>query len=204
MSHVAILVATRNRHKLREFAEMFANTKYRLLSVDEVPGAPEVVEDGVTFRANAHKKAQELAEFSGHITIADDSGIEIDALDGRPGVFSARYAGVHGSGADEANNRKMIEELDGVPDERRTARYRCSLAVVKPDGTAAYADGTCEGRIGHEARGEGGFGYDPWFLVNDGTGRTMAELTASEKHAISHRGAATAGLLPLLDDLTAP
>ena len=201
MTDVAILVSTRNRHKLKEFGEMFAGTRYRLITIDEVPNAPEVVEDGDTFRANADKKARQLADFSGHITIADDSGIEIDALDGRPGVYSARYAGVQGAGADEANNRKMIEELLGVPDAQRTARYRCSLAVVRPDGEARYADGTCEGRIGHEARGEGGFGYDPWFLVADGTGRTMAELSSAEKHAISHRGAALAGLLPLLDEL---
>ncbi|MCO4770032.1 MAG: RdgB/HAM1 family non-canonical purine NTP pyrophosphatase [Deltaproteobacteria bacterium] len=199
---MAILVSTRNPHKLREFREMFEGTKYRLVSIDEVPGAPEVEEDGDTFRANADKKARTLALFSGHITIADDSGIEIDALDRRPGVYSARYAGVEGPGADAANNAKMIEELTGVPDAQRTARYRCSLAVVRPDGEARYADGTCEGGIGHEARGEGGFGYDPWFLVGDGSGRTMAELSSDEKHAISHRGAATAGLLPLLDDLT--
>jgi XTP/dITP diphosphohydrolase len=202
MGGIPILVATRNRHKLRELAEMFAGTRYALLSVDDVPGAPEVEEDGDTFRANALKKARELAAFSGHVTIADDSGIEIDALDGRPGVYSARYAGLDGPGADAANNRKMIEELAGVPDAQRTARYRCALAVVRPDGEVRHADGTCEGRIGHEPRGDGGFGYDPWFLVNDGSGRTMAELSSDEKHAISHRGAALAGLLPLLDELT--
>jgi len=198
---IPILVATRNRHKLREFEQMFEGSRYRLLSVDDVPGAPDVEEDGDTFRHNAHKKAFELAQFSGHVTIADDSGIEIDALDGRPGVYSARYAGLDGDGADAANNRKMIEELSGVPDALRTARYRCSLAVVRPDGEARYADGTCEGSIGHEARGEGGFGYDAWFVVADGTGRHMAQLSDDEKHAISHRGAATKGLLPLLDAL---
>ena len=198
---VPILVSTRNRHKLKEFREMFAGTRFRLVTVDEVNHAPEVVEDGDTFQANADKKARTLAQLNGMITIADDSGIEIDALDGRPGVYSARYAGVDGDGADAANNAKMLEELSGVADAQRTARYRCSLAVVRPDGEARYADGTCEGHIGHEARGNGGFGYDPYFLVSDGTGRTMAELSADEKHAISHRGAALAGLLPLLGAL---
>ena len=199
---VEILVATRNSHKLREFRQMFAGTRYTLVTLDAIPNAPEVIEDGVTFQANADKKARQLAVFSGRITIADDSGIEIDALDGRPGVWSARYAGVDGDGADAANNAKMLEELDGVPDEQRTARYRCVLAVVRPDGEARYADGSCEGRIGYAPRGQHGFGYDPYFLVSgDFGGRTMAELEPDEKNAISHRGEALKGLLPLLDEV---
>lgn len=199
---VEILVATRNRHKLREFRQMFEGTKYELVTLDTIPNAPEVIEDGDTFQANADKKARQLAEFSGRITIADDSGIEIDALDGRPGVWSARYAGVDGDGADDANNAKMLVELEGVPDERRTARYRCVLAVVRPDGVARYADGSCEGRIGYAPRGQHGFGYDPYFLVTGNfDGRTMAELEPAEKNAISHRGKALEGLLPLLDEV---
>lgn len=197
-----ILISTRNRHKLRELSEMFEGTRYELVSLDALSDPPEVEEDKDTFRGNADKKARELAAFSGMTTVADDSGIEVDALGGRPGVWSARYAGVDGPGADDANNRKLQEELADVEDPDRTARYRCALAVVRPDGEARYSDGTCEGRIGREARGTGGFGYDPYFLVDDGTGRTMAELTADEKHAISHRGAALARLLPLLDELT--
>ncbi len=199
---VEVLVATGNRHKLREFRQMFEGTRYTLVTLADIPGAPEVIEDGVTFRANADKKARQLALFSGRIAIADDSGIEIDALEGRPGVWSARYAGVDGDGADAANNARMLQELAGVPDERRTARYRCSLAVVRPDGVARYADGACEGRIGHAPRGDNGFGYDPYFLVAGAFGgRTMAELQPAEKNAISHRGEALKGLLPLLDDI---
>lgn len=197
-----ILISTRNRHKLRELSEMFEGTRYELVSLDALSDPPEVEEDKDTFRGNADKKARELAAFSGMVTVADDSGIEVDALGGRPGVWSARYAGVDGAGADAANNRKLQEELADVADPDRTARYRCALAVVRPDGEARYSDGTCEGRIGREARGDGGFGYDPYFLVDDGSGRTMAELTADEKHAISHRGAALERLLPLLDELT--
>lgn len=197
-----ILLSTRNRHKLRELSEMFEGTRYELVSLDALSDPPEVEEDRDTFRGNADKKARELAAFSGMVTVADDSGIEVDALGGRPGVWSARYAGVDGPGADAANNRKLQEELADVADPERTARYRCALAVVRPDGEARYSDGTCEGRIGREARGSGGFGYDPYFLVDDGSGRTMAELSADEKHAISHRGAALERLLPLLDELT--
>ena len=197
-----ILISTRNRHKLRELSEMFEGTRYELVSLDALSDPPEVEEDKDTFRGNADKKARELAAFSGMVTVADDSGIEVDALGGRPGVWSARYAGVDGAEADAANNRKLQEELADVADPDRTARYRCALAVVRPDGEARYSDGTCEGRIGREARGDGGFGYDPYFLVDDGSGRTMAELTADEKHAISHRGAALERLLPLLDELT--
>lgn len=199
---IEVLVATGNRHKLREFRQMFEGTRYRLVTLAEIPDAPEVIEDGVTFQANADKKARQLAVFSGRITIADDSGIEIDALGGRPGVWSARYAGVSGAGADDANNAKMLVELADVPVEERTARYRCALAVVRPDGVARYADGTCDGRIGHAPRGHNGFGYDPYFLVaGEFGGRTMAELEPAEKNAISHRGQALQGLLPLLDDL---
>jgi len=202
MEMVEVLVATGNQHKLREFRQMFEGTKYSLVTLAEIADAPEVVEDGVTFQANADKKARQLAVFSGRVTIADDSGIEIDALGGRPGVWSARYAGVSGAGADDANNAKMLEELADVPDEQRTARYRCSLAVVRPDGVARYADGTCEGRIGHEPRGHNGFGYDPYFFVTGNFGgRTMAELEPAEKNAISHRGKALQGLLPLLDEV---
>ncbi len=202
MEMVEVLVATGNQHKLREFRQMFDGTKYRLVTLAEIADAPDVVEDGVTFQANADMKARQLAVFSGRITIADDSGIEIDALGGRPGVWSARYAGVSGAGADDANNAKMLLELADVADELRTARYRCSLAVVRPDGVARYADGSCEGLIGHEPRGHNGFGYDPYFFVagNFG-GRTMAELEPAEKNAISHRGNALQGLLPLLDEV---
>ncbi|MBJ94656.1 MAG: non-canonical purine NTP pyrophosphatase, RdgB/HAM1 family [Rickettsiales bacterium] len=199
---VEVLLATGNAHKLREIREMLTGTRYRVLSLDEVVDAPEVVEDGDTFRANADKKARTLALHTGRVTIADDSGIEVDALDGAPGVYSARFSGVFGEAADTANNELLLERLQGVPDEQRTARFRCALAIVHPDGRARYSDGVIEGRIGHQPVGQGGFGYDPLFVVlGDPQARTTAELSATEKNAISHRGRALQELLPLLDQL---
>jgi XTP/dITP diphosphohydrolase len=183
---------------------MLENTRFSVVSVGELEGAPEVEEDGETFRDNADKKARELASWSLRVTLADDSGIEVDALGGAPGVRSARFAGVAGAGADEANNDLLLRRLEGVPLEGRGARYRCVLALVTPEGRAEYAEGTVEGRIGWERRGRRGFGYDPLFLVaGDSAGRTMAELSDDEKHAISHRGKALRGLLPMLERLLA-
>ncbi len=198
-----VLLATRNRHKLREIREILDGTAFSVISPDELAeGVPDVVEDGDTFRANADKKARTLAQMFDRITIADDSGLEVDALDGAPGVHSARFSGVDGAGADEANNDKLIASLDGVPDSKRTARYRCALAIVTPDGRARYTDCTCEGSIGYERIGTGGFGYDPLFRVaGDPAGRTMALYSPDEKNAISHRGKALLELLPLLESL---
>ncbi len=202
---IEVLLATGNLHKLREIREMLAGTRFEMISLADLDGAPEVIEDGDTFRANADKKARTLALHTGRVTVADDSGIEVDALDGAPGVYSARFAGVSGKAADDANNRMLLERLDGVPDPKRTARFRCALAVVHPDGRALYSDGTVEGRIGHHEAGEGGFGYDPLFiLASDAQGRTTAELSAEEKNAISHRGRALRALLPMLEELVAP
>lgn len=199
-----LLLATRNQHKVREVREMLADTEFTVVTIDELDSdLPEVVEDGDTFEANADKKARTLAKLTGRLTIADDSGIEIDALDGAPGVYSARFAGQDGPGADVANNALMISKLRGVPAERRTARYRCAIAMVTPDGAARYTDGSAEGSIIDEPRGDGGFGYDPHFLVaGDARGRTMAELPPAEKNAISHRGHALRKILPLLRELT--
>jgi XTP/dITP diphosphohydrolase len=184
---------------------MLEGTSYQVLSLSEIKDAPEIVEDGDTFRANADKKARTLARHSGRITIADDSGIEVDALDGAPGVHSARFAGRSGDEADDANNQLLIEKLRDVPYTERTARFRCALAVVHPDGRARYSDGTVEGHIAREGVGKGGFGYDPLFLLDgDPQGRTTAQLTPAEKNAISHRGQALNELLPLLDELNKP
>ncbi len=202
---IEVLLATGNRHKLREIREMLEDTRYRVIPLDEIIDAPEVIEDGDTFRANADKKARTLAGHSGRVTIADDSGIEVDALDGAPGVYSARFAGESGEAADQANNDLLLEKLLGVPDEKRTARFRCALAIVHPDGRARYSDGTIEGSIAHQETGVGGFGYDPLFLVaGDEQNRTTAQLTPKEKNAISHRGRALKQLLPLLDELIEP
>jgi len=199
-----LILATGNLHKLREIKQMLQGTAYTVVGLKDLPPdrVPVIVEDRDTFRGNAHKKAQLLAEEFGRVTIADDSGLEVDALDGAPGVYSARFAGVEGDAADEANNDLLLEKLTGVPDADRTARFRCALAIVTPDGTARYSDGVIEGSIGHERRGAHGFGYDPLFLVaGDAQGRTSAELPPQEKNAISHRGRALVALLPLLDEL---
>jgi XTP/dITP diphosphohydrolase len=198
-----ILLATRNRHKLKEVREIFEGTGFTVVSTDELDATlPEVEEDGDTFRANADKKARTLAQLTGRITIADDSGIEVDFLGGAPGVYSARFAGVDGHGADAANNRLLIQKLQGVPREERTARYRCAIALVTPAGEARYTDGTVEGYIVDEPLGDGGFGYDGHFgVTGDAAGRTMAQLSAGEKHAISHRGEALRKVLPLLREL---
>ena len=197
-----LLLATRNLHKLREVREILAGTDFEVVSIDDFEGIPEIVEDGDSFQANADKKARTLAQITGRTAIADDSGIEVDYLGGAPGIYSARFAGVEGSGADAANNRLLIEKLQGVPAEERTARYRCVLAIVTPDGEARYSSGSVEGLIVDEPGGEGGFGYDPHFLVaGDPAGRRMAELSPNEKNAISHRGKALRELLPLLEEL---
>ena len=197
-----VLLATRNSHKLREVRELLAGTAYTVVSMADLEGIPEIIEDGDTFEANADKKARTLAQLTGRVAVSDDSGIEIDALGGAPGVYSARFAGVEGEGADDANNRLMIERLHGVPEAARTARYRCVLAIVTPQGEARYTDGSVEGRIVDAPRGHNGFGYDPHFAVlGDPAGRTMAELSPDEKNAISHRGKALRNLLPLLDEL---
>jgi XTP/dITP diphosphohydrolase len=182
-----LLVATTNRGKLREIAEVLKDLPLRLLALPDVPGAPEVVEDGETFLDNARKKAHQTARWSGKPTLADDSGIVVEALGGRPGVHSARYAGENAT--DEDNRRKMLKEMAQVPDEKRGAAFVCVLVLAHPDGREWIAEGRVEGRITREARGDGGFGYDPLFLI-PALGRTTAELPLVEKNKLSHRGLA--------------
>jgi len=196
-----LLVASGNAKKLVELRRIFANVEgLEVVGPEAVGGIPEVEEDGETFEHNARKKAREIARARGVMTIADDSGLEVDALEGAPGVYSARYAG---DGGDTANNDKLLRALDGVADEGRTARFRCVLAVADPDGPLAegehVAAGAVEGRIGHAPRGDGGFGYDPLFFP-EGRDVTMAELRPVEKDAISHRARAAAALLPFLHE----
>jgi XTP/dITP diphosphohydrolase len=185
-----IVVATGNAHKLAEIGRILEGLDVQLVAMTEL-GVPSPVEDGDTFEANALLKARACAEATGAASIADDSGLEVDALDGAPGVRSARYAGVEGQRAevDAANNAKLVAELAGVPDEARTARFVCAAAVVTPDGEEEVVRGTMEGRIVDEPRGAHGFGYDPYFVsAGAGDGRTNAELLPAEKDAISHRG----------------
>lgn len=198
-----ILIATRNAHKLREIRAILSGTGFTAISIDDIEETiPPIVEDGETFLANAEKKAGILARLTGRTAVADDSGLVVDALDGAPGVFSARWAGLEGPGADVANNALLMRRLQGVPGERRTARYCCAIAVVTPGGRTRSVEATCEGSITDLPRGRGGFGYDPHFLVaGDALGRTMAELSEQEKNAISHRGKALRAILPLLREL---
>ena len=184
-----LLVSTRNMHKLDEIRYLLDLPGVELMSVNDFEDLPEVEEDGDTFEANAIKKAAELAAITGLWTLADDSGIEVDALGGEPGIYSARYAGVEGDGADPANNEKLLKKMNGVED--RTARFRCAIALVSPDGVARTVSASCEGVVLQELIGDGGFGYDPMFLP-DGFDRTFAQLTADEKHSVSHRSRALA------------
>jgi XTP/dITP diphosphohydrolase len=192
MKHV-VLFATRNQGKVREFRELFANiATLEIRTLDDVPPLPDVIEDANTFAANAIKKSVETAQASGLMTLSDDSGLEVDSLDGGPGVHSARFAGKHGD--DAANNAKLISLLAKVPLSYRTARYRVVLAFADLNGPLGSRprteQGVCEGRIRLEPAGEGGFGYDPYFEPQGFT-RTMAELGPEEKNRISHRGFAS-------------
>jgi XTP/dITP diphosphohydrolase len=189
-----VVLASRNAHKIDELRRMAPHVHWERMP-DTLPDPPET---GDTFEHNALQKARFVAVATGCLAMADDSGLEVDALGGRPGVWSKRYSP---EGTDSANNARLLAELAGVPDAARTARYRCVLAVVDPaTGTQRTVAGACEGRIGHAPRGSGGFGYDPLFLpaADLARGRAMAELSPAEKDAISHRGVAMAGLDALL------
>ncbi len=192
-----ILLATKNRGKIEEFGRLFEEFGHEVVSLLDLGEIPSVEEDGATFEENAIKKAKGYAEATGMAALADDSGLEVDALGGAPGVYSARYAGPSATDAD--NNRKLLKALEGVPEPERTARFRCVLALYLPDGRLITAHGTCEGLIALEPKGEGGFGYDPIFFVPS-KGRTMAELSPEEKNAISHRGRAIERLRPALTE----
>jgi len=194
-----ILLATGNRGKFDEIAAEFADMPIRLLSLKDLPPMPEAEESGQTFEENACAKARYYAQRSGLLALADDSGLEVDALGGAPGVISARYAGEPCD--DAANNAKLVRELAGVPRERRAARFRCVMALVEPSGEVlATAEGTIEGSILDQPRGQNGFGYDPHFLVPD-LGKTTAEVSRQEKNAISHRGKATRAMKQKIRDL---
>jgi XTP/dITP diphosphohydrolase len=194
---VKLLFATRNRGKLKELASLVAPHGFEVVSLDDLSEMAEVIEDAPTFAGNAEKKARAALAATGLPSLADDSGLEVDALSGAPGVYSARWAGVVGEAKDAANNAKLLASLAEVPDERRGARFRCALAFVDDSGALLTAEGTCEGAIARAPRGVGGFGYDPLFLVA-GTGCTMAELSADEKNRVSHRGQALRALVKAL------
>jgi XTP/dITP diphosphohydrolase len=182
-----IIVATRNAGKVNEFKEMLGRLGYDVESLLDYETAPETDETGSTFEENAELKSREAAAYFGHAVLSDDSGLEVDALDGAPGVYSARFAGEDKS--DEANNALLLEKLADVPTEKRTARFVCALSLAKPSGETLTVRGTMEGVIGFERKGTNGFGYDPLFVIPS-LNQTAAELTKSEKASISHRGQA--------------
>lgn len=182
-----LVVATRNKGKIIEIHELLTGLVDQISSVVDFVNFPETVEDGVTFEENALKKAREAAHFTGLPALADDSGLVVDALDGRPGIYSARFAG-EGAG-DAANNQRLLTELYNISADRRQGAFVCVLAYVDPNGSERLFSGLVAGMILSEARGEGGFGYDPLFLV-DGFERSMAELTLAEKNRVSHRSQA--------------
>ena len=192
-----VVIATKNKGKAKDFEALFTPLGFEVVTMFDVAPDMEIEETGTTFEENAVLKAETLAKALNMIVIADDSGLVVDALDGAPGVYSARYAGDHD---DEANIVKVLENLAGVPEEKRTARFMCALAIAGPEIDTTTVFGTCEGIILEEKRGTNGFGYDPIFFVPE-QGRAMAELTPEEKGAISHRGNAIRKLADALPAL---
>jgi XTP/dITP diphosphohydrolase len=193
-----LLVATGNQGKLKEIRKLLENSAIEIVGLDQLTNPPEVIEDGTTFSANACKKALEMALFSGYLTLADDSGLVVDALDGAPGVYSARYAGEQGD--DSANNSKLLQEMNEVAAADRKAAFHCVVALAWPDGRCETYTGQISGLILREERGSDGFGYDPLFLVPE-YGKTTAELPLEIKNRISHRGTALRKVIPLLHEL---
>lgn len=180
-----LVLASGNKGKMAEFQRLLEGLDVQIHSMKEYPEIGEIVEDGSTFAENALIKARAVCKATGKPAMADDSGLAVDALNGAPGIYSARFAGEQRSDAD--NNAKVLQLLEGVEDGKRTARFFCVIAIVLPDGREYTVEGTCEGTILHALQGEGGFGYDPLFYV-ESLDKTFAELTMEEKNRISHRG----------------
>ncbi|MCH7698732.1 MAG: XTP/dITP diphosphatase [Chloroflexi bacterium] len=193
-----LLIATNNAGKVAEFRKLLDGCGWEIVTPVELNIELEVEEAGQTYLENATMKAVAFAKASGLTALADDSGLEVDALDGRPGILSARYAGPDLTDAERAG--ELLKELAGVPDEERTARFRCVIAIARNEDNVRSVEGTVEGRIAREPRGENGFGYDPVFLLPD-RGLTAAELTPDEKHAVSHRGVAAMKARKLLESM---
>ena len=192
-----IVFATGNTGKMREIRMIMEDMGMEIFSMKEIGVNPDIVEDGATFTENAVIKAKAVAALTDAIVLADDSGLEIDALNKEPGIYSARYMGEDTSY--RIKNANLIERLEGVPEEKRTARFVCAIAAVLPDGELLTTLGTVEGRIGYEEKGENGFGYDPIFFLPE-FGCTSAELTDEQKNEISHRGKALRAMKQLLQE----
>ena len=192
-----VVLATRNQGKIREFQKRFSEIGWEVIPIADIADIPEPEETGTTFRENALQKARYYAEAVNLPVLSDDSGIIADVLGNEPGVYSARYAGVHGN--DEANNQKLVEVLRPYRVEARRGHYMCVIAVVWPDGREITAEGRCNGIIRDFYKGTGGFGYDPLFYLPE-FGKTMAELSMEEKNKISHRGKAVDAMLKKLKE----
>ena len=192
-----LVLATRNRHKGEELGALLGDLGVRIRTMNEFPDVPDVIEDGNTCEANAIKKAKAVSKATGLLAVADDTGLEVDALGGRPGVYAARYAGEHASYED--NWRKLLQELSGVPHNRRTARFLTVAAMASPSGEVQVVTGQLQGVITEEPVGARGFGYDPVFFVPE-LGKTLAELSAEEKNRISHRAKAFAQVRKMLQN----
>ena len=192
-----LVLATRNRHKREELAALLGDLDIRIHAMDEFPDVPDVIEDGETCEANAIKKARSISEATGLLAVADDTGLEVDALDGRPGIYAARYAGDHATYED--NWRKLLRELTGVPRDQRTARFVTVAAIVFPEETVQVATGHLDGLIAETPAGDHGFGYDPVFFVPE-LGKTLAEMSSLDKNRISHRAKAFAQVRNLLQN----
>lgn len=195
---MTLVLATRNDGKIAEMRACLDGSGWVVRSCRDVPGCPLVEETGATFAENALLKARAVATFSHHFALADDSGLEVDALASAPGIHSARFTGADAT--DVSNNAALLERLSGVPDEARTARFRCVIAVAAPDGRTWTVEGVCEGQIGRTPRGTAGFGYDPLFIPAGST-QTFAELDREIKNRISHRGQAMRAARALLQTL---
>jgi XTP/dITP diphosphohydrolase len=190
-----LVIATENRGKLREIEGSLQEIGAQIISLKDLSPISPVEEDGTTYLENALKKARVVAVHAGRVTIADDSGLEVDCLRGGPGVRSARFAGDQASDAD--NNAKLLQLLTGIPATERGALFRCVIAIVAPEGKEAWVEGQCRGEILEEERGKNGFGYDPLFFIPE-VGKTLAELPLDVKNRISHRGRAVAALKKVL------
>jgi XTP/dITP diphosphohydrolase len=194
-----LIVATRNKGKIREIREALKGLGLRVYSLSDFPDVPEIEEDGKSFAENALKKARFYSKYFGKLTLADDSGLEVDGLKGLPGIYSARYA-KEGATSRE-NNQKLLREMHGLPVSKRGARFKCIIAVVSDNGKEALAEGSCRGSIGFEEKGKKGFGYDPLFILPR-YGKTIAELSLQEKNAISHRGKALRKIRKIIQSFT--
>lgn len=195
--HRAMFVATRNKGKLIEINGLLKDLSIEILSYKDFSDLPNIEETGLTFQENAIQKAKETAKKTGLISLADDSGLLVDAIDGKPGVYSARFAGENAT--DEENNHKLLSLLKGVPLDKRTARFVCVIAITIPEGRTYTVHGVCEGRILESCQGNDGFGYDPLFYVSE-FDKTMAQLELKEKNMISHRGKALQKALHIIKD----